>query len=204
MRENGILFPMTVLPIQTTNSTTSPLTFPNRLGSKLWENMTWAMTSRHSTTFKIMGLVVLAGLLLLYCACRVYISMASREVNKSTPSLVPPLPQPITEALPDGIKQEQVDEIIEIFTQNYRNCSRPDSTPTQPVIYIGSLEKCREGRTAENPKTVQRLLSLARYLKNQKIITSLSDEEPYIDLRNVHYQFTLHEEFIKKLKTDLH
>ena len=204
MRENGILFPMNTPPIQTINSTTTPLTFPARVGSKLWENMTWAVTSRHSITFKIVDLVVLSGLLLLYCACRVYISMASREVNKPnppTPSLVPL--QPITEALPDGIKQEQVDEIIKIFISNYRNCSRPDATPTQPIIQLGDLEKCREGRTANNLKTEQRLLLLARYLKNQKIITS-PGEEPFIELRSLHYQFTLHEEFIKKLNTDLH
>ncbi|HEX4840415.1 MAG TPA: hypothetical protein VFU89_08245, partial [Rhabdochlamydiaceae bacterium] len=94
-------------------------------------------------------------------------------------------------------------EIIEIFTRNYRNCSRHGATPTKPIIYLGDLEKLLEGQEVGRAGTEERFFVLSRYLQNQKIITYSCTIKPFLELRCHQYQFTLHEEFIKKLNTDL-
>lgn len=194
---------MSTPPIQSTGlPTTSLPNFPTRLGAKLWESLTWALTSRHSTTFKIVGLVAVIGLL--YCGWRLWSSMGSKTVSKPNPQPLPPpveLPQQNTAALPDGITQEQVDELVHVLTANYRKfvsgslAVRPGVTLTKSPVYLVELEKICKGKTPGNDDELVRTFKrLCTYLQEQKIIVSC------VDCRCFSYELTLHEEFIQKLR----
>lgn len=170
----------------------------------MWENLTWTLSKPHSTTFKIVGLSAVLGLL--YAAWRLCSFLGSRTVSKSNSRSLPfpvELSKKTTATLPAGIKQEQVDEIIGLFTSNYRlfesgtHLTKPGTTATQPVIHLADLTKsCEIPREPGRGKTQATFFSICTYLKEQKIIVSCNPTRDY------QYQFTLHEEFIQKLKDD--
>jgi hypothetical protein len=193
---------MSIPPIHLTNCLrTSLVTLPIRFGSRLWANLTRTSAGRYPTLFKIAGLAAVSGLL--YCTWWAY---RSRTVNRSnqksspSPSTVE-ISQPETSTTPSNeVEQSQVDEIVKIFTEHFKWLQDPqqakihNKNPTQPVIYLPDLKTICKGEdpTFDEMRVFNRLRT---HLQEKKITTSC------IPMRVNQYQFTLHEEFIQKLKS---
>jgi hypothetical protein len=189
-------------PIYSTNFSRAPLVaFSTRFGQLGWENLTGTLASRHSTLFKILGLAAVFGLL--GVTWWVY---NSRTVNK--PNQKPPLSsstidisQPKTPALPNGIDQAQVDEIINIFTRNFKYFQDPQalkmegSSSTTPIIWLGDLQEICKGKEPEFGEAKEVFGRLCAYLQEQKIIASRTP------MRCSQWQLILHKDFIHKLES---
>jgi hypothetical protein len=189
-------------PIYSTNfSRASLATFSTRFGQLGWENLTGTLASRHSTLFKILGLAAIFGLLVV--TWWVYNSRTVNKPNQKSPlsSSTIDISKPETPALPNGINQAQVDEIINIFTRNFKYCQAPQAlkmegrSSTTPIIWLGDLQEICKGQEPEFGEARVLFNRLCTYLQEQKIIASCTP------MRCSQWQLILHKDFIQKLES---
>jgi hypothetical protein len=193
---------MSLLPIHSTSPSGASLVATSAsFNSRLWTNLTGISAGRYSMLFKFVGLAVF--FLLCNCVYRIYKPKTGTDFSKNpvTPEVVS-LSTVKTPVLPNGIEQNQVDELVNMFTQHFKTWEKPQEgpitynhrDPTERVISPDELETICKGVRPETNAGQQKCAHLFKYLKEQEIIASFEIQ------RCANYFCKLHDKFIQKLK----
>lgn len=187
---------MSTAPIHSSNSArfTFP-TFPIRVSSRLWTNL----TGSHPTLMKYAGITAL----ILGFMWWVYKPRTNPKVDRdSFPSSPVSAQSSVAEPiLPDGVKQAEVDEAIQLMTSHYKTYINDTSeyrlNPTQKEFYQGDFREVvkNQGNCNSDAAVVNTaVIKLFKYLCTIEIL------ESYSPLRGGNFQLNFHKKFIQSLQ----